>query len=772
MNHLYKTFEFDAILEKVATFAKTPMGMAKVLNLEHITEIILIKENLAKLDEAIRIILRFNDCPFDNIDDISDSLNKARKGAILSVLELYRVSNVIEGSRRIKDFAASIPFKDIPYFLEAVDELVVINSVRKEILRCITPSLEIADSASPTLNKIRKEIKQKEQEVRSKLEQIVKNSAELMSDALITFRNDRLVVPLKIANKYALGGIIHDISDSGQTAFVEPQSVIELNASFYRLKQKEKEEIEIILRNLSSLVKENYDVLFRNQEIITDLDFIFAKANYANSINAQIAKISDETEIELHHARHPLIDPKLVVANDFILKGNQKMILITGPNTGGKTVALKTVGLLVLMNQSGLAIPVDGEARLGVFTEIFADIGDEQSISNSLSTFSSHLVRIINVVNNVKPTSLVIIDEIGGGTDPKEGEALGMAVLEHLHLHGGCSLITTHYSNLKSFAIDSGYIINASMEFDKAALKPAYKLQLGIPGQSYAFEISRRLGLPNELIKRSIEFKYQYSTQSEILLEKMEKELNRVKEKEEALAIKEQVIKEKEAELEAKTKDLEAYQEELKTQAEDEVNKLVDVALKEIDEIVASIKEKNSSEIKMHEWIKAKKDLEDLTIKEEIVVDENYEFKKGDYVFINSLNKAGTIVQKKGQGYLVNCGAISLVVKSDDITLTNKPKKQVPQQAKVSTTTGLKHVNAECNIIGLRVEEALNVLDKYLDDALLVHLKTVRIIHGHGSGALRTAVHNYLRTKNYVKEFRLGGMGEGGVGATVVTLGD
>lgn len=772
MNHLYKTFEFDVILEKVAAYSNTSMGKDRILHLKPMTNYYQLKDELDHLDEVIRIIYSYDSCPFSGIYNIESSLNKASKDGVLLIEELFTIAQVIEGTRKIKDFAKNVPISDIPYFKSLVDELVIATSLSNQILNCISPTYEIYDNASSELRKIRKEMKLIEGEVKNKLNHLVRTHSEYMSDAVVTYRNGRMVVPLKVNHKYALGGIIHDLSASGQTAFVEPSIVMELNATLSRLKEQEKEEIHKILKGLSMLVKEDYEELSRNQEILCELDFLFAKGLYARETKSNIASLSNENEIELKRARHPLLDPTRVVPNDFILKDDKKMILITGPNAGGKTVALKTVGLFALMNQCGLALPCD-KAVLGIFDKIFASIGDEQSIINSLSTFSSHLTRIIDIVNNITSNSLVVIDEIGGGTDPKEGEALAMAILEYLHDHNCCTLVSTHYSNLKSFAFDSGYIINASMEFDEANLKPAYKLQLGVPGQSYAFEISKRLGLKGKIIRRSKEFKRKYSTRYERLMNRMEKELNKIRFKERELKEKESEIEARLNELTKKEEILEKEKQKIKEEADLKVQELISDAKKQINEIVEKIKEKEESSLKMHEWINAYKELDDLSEEDEEEIDEDSkDFEIDDYVFISTLSKSGTIIQKKSGKYVVDIGGVKVNVKGEDLVRSKKKEEPKVNVSSSLRATPSKHVPVELNLIGMRVEEALNSLDKYLDDVLLVHLKHVRIIHGHGTGALRNAVHNYLRSKSFVKEFRLGIPQEGGVGATIVKLGD
>lgn len=769
MRHLYDVLEFNIIKDKVASFAATKMGREYIENLEHLTDIHEIRLALLKSDEAMRIIYSFGTCPLSQIHDISLSLIKAKKNAILNIEELYRIASNIEAVQNIITFKGQVHLENIDSFNEYVSSLVYLHYLSKKIFNVISPNLEILDSASSTLNKIRKEIKKITSEIKSKMDSYMQSNSEFLSDEVVTRRNDRLVIPVKSTYKHQIQGVIHDESSSGNTSFVEPTFAVLLNAKLDNLRNEEQVEINRILRMLSSDVADDADILLNNQKWISELDIMFAKGQYGKSINGQIAEMVNEPTIVFKHARHPLIDKKKVVANDVVLGGeNHKILLISGPNTGGKTVYLKLTGLLVLMSQAGIPIPVDGEAKLSLFNNIFVDIGDEQSIEQSLSTFSSHMEKIISMVDEVDDKSLVILDELGGGTDPKEGESIAMAFIEYLHKKNSFAIVTTHYSNLKVFALEQGYIQNGSMLFDEENMKPQYHLALGVIGKSYALEISKRLGLDSYIINRAKYYKDYYMSQSEKLEEKLEEKMKLIHQKEEENIKNKEELARLKTNIEIELANIEKEKEQIKENAQNMIDELVAEAMKEIDNTVDQIKNKDKEELKMHEWIAAKKTLKTYLSKDEDDDEESSDLQVGDFVRLKTMNKTGTITRVKGEKYMVDCGGMTITVSGSDLQRWKKvEEKKTPF---ISASTGLKHVNAELNIIGLHIEEALPKLEKYIDDARSVHLKNVRIIHGHGTGALRKMVHDYLKGKKFVEDYRLGGAGEGGVGATVVTL--
>ena len=769
MRHLYDVLEFNIIKEKVASFAATKMGRDYFENLEHSIDLHEIRYALAKSDEAMRIIYSFGTCPLSQIHDISMSLIKAKKQAVLNIDELYRIASNIEAVQNIITFKGQVHLDNIDTFNEYVSSLVYLHYLSKKIFNVISPNLEILDSASSTLNKIRKEIKKIASEIRSKMDAYVQSNSDYLSDEVVTRRNDRLVIPVKASYKHQIQGIIHDESSSGNTAFVEPTFAVLLNAKLDNLRNEEQVEINRILRMLSSDVSDDADALLNNQKWITELDIMFANGQYGKSIDGKIPEIVYEPTIVFKHARHPLIEKKKVVANDISLGGDShKILLISGPNTGGKTVYLKLTGLLVLMAQAGIPIPVDGEAKLSVFNNIFVDIGDEQSIEQSLSTFSSHMEKIISMVDEVDDKSLVILDELGGGTDPKEGESIAMAFIEYLHKKNSFAIVTTHYSNLKVFALEQGYIENGSMLFDEENMKPQYHLALGVIGKSYALEISKRLGLDSYIIDRAKYYKDYYMSQSEKLEERLEEKMKLIHQKEEENILMQENLNKLRQEIELEKEKTVKEREKIKENAQNMIDELVGEAMKEIDNTVEQIKNKEKEDLKMHEWIAAKKTLKTYLSNDEDDEDNNANFNVGDFVRLKTMNKTGTITRIKGEKYMIDCNGMSITVPGNELQRWKKAEEK--KSAVITRATGLKQVNAELNIIGLYVEEALPKLEKYIDDARSVHLKTVRIIHGHGTGALRKMVHDYLKGKKFVEEYRLGGAGEGGVGATVVTL--
>ncbi|MDD3383276.1 MAG: endonuclease MutS2 [Bacilli bacterium] len=770
MRSINEILEFNTVLEKLANFAVTLSAKTKIINLEVSTDYYYIEEELKKTEEILNITYKYGKCPIDFIHEILPSLDRAYKGGNLSIEELYHISIQAEGISRIKSFAKSIEMTNIDNFNYICNSLNPIMELKKEVERCISPTLTIYDNASSVLSNIRKEIKNKENEIRKTLNKYLKNNEDYLSDLLITIRNDRLVIPVKSAHKYAFGGIIHDQSDSGQTFFVEPEEVVSINSKLQVLKHKESEEIEKIIQGLTDIVRKNYEDFKRNFELIVELDFLFAKGAYGKQINAKIAELSNNKEIFLIKARHPLLDFKKVIANDFKIGNNFKnILLVTGPNTGGKTVSLKTVGLLVMMNQAGLAIPVDFEAKLSVFSNIFVDIGDEQSIEQSLSTFSSHLRKIINIVDAVDENSLIIVDELGGGTDPRQGEALAMSILDYFHGKNALVLATTHYSNLKKFAIDEGYIANASLMFDSDKIEPKYKLIYDVSGKSYAFEISQRLGLRKSIIEEALKYYKKYSSQSDIMIEKLEEAVSEVDSQKRNIEIEKSELNDKIIEYNLKLQELSKEKEKIKEESNEEIKKIVSNAEEEINKIINELKSIPNDEIKMHQWIQTKHRIKNMIdTNESDIPKSNEDFSINEIVFLPMLNKTARVVRINKDDYGVEVGNVMLNINKNQLQKYNKklekPKITIVSKAKKEKTL------SECNLIGMHIDEALVVLDKYLDDALLMHYKFVRIIHGSGTGVLRKAVHKFLDNKNFIESYRLGGAGEGGVGATVVTF--
>lgn len=769
MRSAEQILEFHLVKERLKAYALTELGRNQVENLTFFKERVLVADELAKTKEALRVVFAYSRMPIEFIHNIQLSLEKALKHTILEPLELYRIGSQARGIVQIKSFYDRLEMENIPNISYLVNSLSPCKHLKEEIDRCISSQLEILDSASPTLHRIRKEIQAKEAEVRRKLDSIIRSKADYLAETLITIRNDRLVIPVKSSHKNAVLGIIHDQSDSLQTVYIEPMPVVELNYVISRLKLQEKEEIERILTVLTNRVAEEYDRLTTNLEMITALDFMFAKGQFAKELDAYIPQLSLKQEIHLPRARHPLLAKEFVVANDYHLGGDSpEMMLITGPNTGGKTVGLKTIGLLTMMAQSGLAIPTNEGAIIGIFTQFFVDIGDDQSIAQSLSTFSSHMSKLITFVQKVDNHSLILLDEIGGGTNPNEGEAIAMALFDYFAQKQALVVATTHYSNLKSYALDKGIISITSMEFDDATMRPTYRLLQDVFGRSYAFEISRNLGLSELIINQAKRYKDYYASQIDVLSEKLD--IQRIAfEKEKSLleAAKNEFNVSKQ-ELLLEQEKYKKLNQDLQMKAQEKVEEIIQDSLEKIEEIKATVL--NNQDAKLHHYIQAKKQLETLAVNESVTHLDNSTFEVGDSVLVKSIKKVGKVQRKKGDTYVIYVNGISLQTSASDLELKTIQDKPELSQRKVSYLRNSGVVPLELHLIGLRVEEALSKLDKYLDDALAIHYKQVRIVHGHGTGALRKAVHEFLDNQAYVASYRLGGAGEGGLGATVVEL--
>jgi DNA mismatch repair protein MutS2 len=763
--------EFNLVLNQIATFALTSLAKEQLLNLKINYNKNYIKDQLELLDQAIGLTYKFGPIPLDSIHDIRVYLGIASKDGTLTPESLYRIGSQTDAIKKIINYKKNVNFEKAQRIKTIIEQLAALTELQISIDKCIGPNLELRDQASSELARIRKDIIKKESEVRRKLESYISRNAEFLSDSIITIRNDRLVIPVKATYKFKFGGIIHDQSDSGQTFYVEPEEVVLINAQLSSLKFQESDEIDRILFALSQLVKTNHDVLLLNFELLTLLDFTFAKAKYAKENNAIVAEVVGQQIVKMIKARHPLIDKKKIVANDFYIgEQENKIILITGPNTGGKTVALKTVGLLAMMNQACLPLTVDIEVKLGIFDNFFVDIGDDQSLQHELSTFSSHLIKIIEIIENVTAKSLVLVDELGGGTDPRQGEALAMTILEYFNKKQCLVLATTHYYNLKTFAIEEGYITNSSMAFDEAKIIPTYQLRYGIAGKSYAFEISKKLGLNESIISRAQEYQKRFDSESDNLLKQLDKKLAEAELKNielsknlESLNIQLDTNNKLQSKLETELK-------ELNNKAEDKVEELVFEALEQIEQIVDKVRSQPSDELKMHQWIEAKSKLKGL-LKEDSEKNElvSKTFEVNETVFVTKLNKIGTIVRLSSKNtYMVAVGNISLEVKANEISKHKVEKRKT--NVSLRTNQGLGRVGLELNLIGQRVDEALVNLASYIDSARIAHYQSIRIIHGFGTGALRKAVHNYLDSQRYIKDYRLGGEAEGGHGATVVSL--
>ena len=783
-----KKLEYNQILDKLSTYCHTYIGKQYCFDLLPSNEVQTVKSNLTKTEQAVALIERNGTPPISEIEDISVYIKMLESSQTLSAKALLDISNILEMNYELKTYFKS--FKDDPSFdhlYEYFDRLYynssisnIIDKIKKSILDANT----IADSASQNLNSIRRTQRRCEQDIKNKLNTIIHSStySKYMQENVVTIRNDRYVIPIKQEYRSQVKGFIHDISSSGSTVFIEPLPIFDLNNQLKNLKVDEANEIERILQNLSSLLFAYTDELKMSVNAIGDLDFIFGKAKYSNAIKGITPTINENKFINLVNARHPLIDENKVVPISLNLGKDFKLLIITGPNTGGKTVTLKTVGLLSCMACSGLNIPADNGSSIYVFDQIFADIGDDQSISDSLSTFSSHMINITNIVNSATENSLIIVDELGSGTDPLEGANLAISILEYFKNNSILTIATTHYQELKRYAISNEDVQNASVEFDIENLKPTYKLIVGIPGKSNAFAISEKLGLKKEIIDKAKSLMTKQDVDIETLLKKIyddkltiekekdqiEKNLNQIEVLKKNLQRDDLKVKQKEKELIDNAK-LEARK--VLQDAKDEATNLIN-EMKKIEESTDTIAKLNNLRNKLNDSIKNqtvsnKLNYSSMPIDRDKIV-------PNSKVFVTSFGQNGIVLSNINKSDEVQV-QIGLIKTNVNINFLEEPrnlkndltKKQSVSQPRVSKT---KLANSELNVIGLTVDEAIPLVDKFLDDCFLAKLKTARIVHGKGTGKLRTGIHSFLKKNKRVESFRIGTYGEGEMGVTVVEL--
>ncbi len=780
-DRIYHVLEYKKIIEQLAEQATSSLGKEQAKKLKPSTEVEQVRKWQKDTDEAAHIYRLKGHVPLGGISDIRPSIKRASIGGMLQPEECMDVASTIYGGKQMKKFIEEIEDVEIPILLELVEQIVPLNELERSIKNCIDEHGKVLDGASDKLRTLRSRIRTFEGRIRDKLEGWTKSKSKMLSDAIITIRNDRYVLPVKQEYRGNFGGIVHDQSASGATLFMEPQAIVELNNQLQEAKVQEKHEVERILMELSERIASDEGFLYQNVEVLAQLDFMFAKARLGKTMRGAMPGINDQGIIKMRQARHPLISEDEVVPNDVDLGEDFSSIVITGPNTGGKTVTLKMVGLCSLMAQAGLQIPAQDGCEMTVFENIFADIGDEQSIEQSLSTFSSHMTNIVDILSKVDHKSLVLFDELGAGTDPQEGAALAMSILDDVVSRGARVIATTHYPELKAYGYNRDGVINASVEFDIQTLKPTYRLLIGVPGRSNAFEISRRLGLRENVIEKAQEHMGSDSKSVENMIASLE-ESKRGAEKdyEEAESLL-QEAQDMHRELEQKWSDFEAKREELYKKAEDKAQKAIEKARQEAEEIVSEMRQmKNQADMKEHEWIEARKMLDeaqpDLAKKQTKQQEpkpkkKQPELQVGDEVKVLSLDRTGHIAEKVSEKeYQVQLGIMKMKVKAKDIEFIKReePLKEKP----MATVKGSSHhVKPELDLRGERYEEALRRLEKYLDDALLAGYPNVSIIHGKGTGALRNAVEQYAKKHRSIKSVRSGGMNEGGGGVTILELG-
>lgn len=787
----FKTLEYEKIIAQLASFAASPLAKDLCLGLTPRTDLYEIEAAQRETSDALTRLLRKGTISFSGVTDVRGILKRLEIGSILGTEELLRVAKLLEVCARVKAYSRRDTEEEGRDSLDDLfDALQPLTPVSSEIRRCIVSEDEIGDDASSALFKIRRAMRQTNDKVHAQLISMVNGSARTyLQDAVITMRNGRYCIPVKSEYRGQVPGMIHDQSATGSTLFVEPMAVVKLNNELRELELKEEQEIEVILSTLSSLAASELETISDDLTLLTQLDVIFAKARLSLSYNGSEPKFNTQGWIRIKKGRHPLLDKSKVVPIDIHLGREFQLLVITGPNTGGKTVSLKTVGLFTLMGQAGLHIPAFDGSELSVFEDVFADIGDEQSIEQSLSTFSSHMTNIVSILGRATDRSLVLFDELGAGTDPTEGAALAIAILSNLHRQGARIMATTHYSELKVFALTTPGVENGCCEFSVETLRPTYRLLIGIPGKSNAFAISSKLGLPDEII---LEAKTHLTEQDEsfedliadlensrVTIEKEREEIDRYKQEI-------QVLKQR---LEQKQDKLDNSREAILRKANEEARAILQEAKDYADTTMRNFNKFGKANVSAKEMEQERDRLrkklsgveKNLSIKPDTKPKKELkpkDLKIGDAVKVLSLNLKGTVStlpNSKGNLY-VQMGILRSQVNIKDLERIDEPEITGPGIGKGTGGSGKikmsksSSVSMELNLLGKTVDEAVAELDKYLDDASLAHMPSVRIVHGKGTGALRKGVQNYLRRNKHVKSFRLGEFGEGDAGVTIAEL--
>ena len=785
-----KTLEYNKIIDKLTEFAGSALAKEMCRNLQPSTDLYEIQALQKETSDALSRIYQKGAVSFRGVRDIRGSIKRLEIGAIIGINELLSICSLLEVCSKVKAYSRNDRDPDFEDSLEAMFQaLQPLTPVSSEIRRCIASEEELNDDASPALFKIRRSMRQINDKVHAQLQTMVNGSARAyLQDAVVTMRNGRYCIPVKAEHRGQIPGMIHDQSSTGSTLFVEPMAVIKLNNDLRELELKEEKEIEMILATLSARCGEETEALRDDLDLLTKLDFIFARAQLSRSMNGTQPDFNEEGRILIKKGRHPLLDKKKVVPIDIQLGKDFELLIITGPNTGGKTVSLKTVGLFTLMGQAGLHIPAFDHSELSVFHEVFADIGDEQSIEQSLSTFSAHMTNTVSILKEADDRSLVLFDELGAGTDPTEGAALAIAILSNLHRRGSRVMATTHYSELKVFALSTPGVENGCCAFDVEPLRPTYRLLIGVPGKSNAFAISQKLGLSQDIIEEAKTHLTKQDEDFEDLLADLEQKRVTIEQERDQINSYKEEIRELKQRLESKQEKLDLSRDKILREANEQARNILQeakdyadttirnfqkygkaagVSAKDMEKERGKLREKMSTVDKKLSAKNAapKKSHKQLTAKDLHI---------GDSIKVLSLNLKGTVStlpDAKGNlfvqmGILHSQVNIRDLEKLDDTVITGGNfSKTGSGKIKMSKSAS---VSTEINLLGKTVDEAIMELDKYLDDAYIAHLPSVRIVHGKGTGALRKGVHNYLRRQKHVKSYRLGEFGEGDAGVTIV----
>ncbi|WP_251516197.1 MULTISPECIES: endonuclease MutS2 [Staphylococcus] len=772
--------EFDKIKALVEKEAMSDIGVEKIKAMSPATDIKTVEFQINETDEIAQIYNKHRLPSLSGLSKISHYIHRATIGGVLNVRELNLIKRLIQVQNQYKTFYNNLLEEDeevkYPILDERMNQLPVLTNVYQEIhQKC--DAHDLYDHASYELQGIRSKISTTTQRIKQNLDKIVKSQAnqKKLSDAIVTVRNERNVIPVKAEYRQDFKGIVHDQSASGQTLYIEPTSIVEMNNQISRLKNDEAAERERILTEITALVAENAEECLTSESIMGQIDFLTAKSRYARDIKGTKPQFTEERSVYLPKAFHPLLDQETVVANTIEFAEDVNTVIITGPNTGGKTVTLKTLGLIIIMAQSGLLIPTLDGSKLGVFDNVYCDIGDEQSIEQSLSTFSSHMKNIVEILQDANKQSIILFDELGAGTDPSEGAALAMSILDYVQEIGALVMATTHYPELKAYSYNRTGVMNASVEFDVNSLSPTYKLLMGVPGRSNAFDISRKLGLTTKIIQKAKSMIGQDEQEINEMIASLEYNSKRVDEQRIEL---DQLLREAQSvhdDLAKQYSQYQNYQKQLIEQAKEKANQRVKTATKEADTILKELRQlrdKKGADVKEHELIDKKKQLDDQyeakSIKKEVQKQKYDEIKAGDEVKVLTYGQKGEVLELvDNDEAVVQMGIIKMKLPLSDLEKTKKTK---PQPTKMVKRQNRQSIKMELDLRGYRYDEAMVAVDQYLDQAVLSNYEQVYIIHGKGTGALQKGVQNHLKQHKNVSSFRNGMPSEGGFGVTVATL--
>ena len=781
-NKVLDMLEYNIILKEVSGFASTYIGKNRILNLLPSNNFDEVNKLISETSEAYSMLKRFGNIPIDSIEDVDIALKLLGSSHVLSCKDLLDLCKILKLSRLLSfyfynDNVVASDFPNLePYFESLYSNLDIENTIFSKIIDETT----IDDRASSNLYSIRRKLKSVELSIKDKLNSFIHSStySKFIQEPVVTIRNNRYVIPVKDEYRSNIKGFIHDVSSSGATVFIEPMAVFEMNNEISDLHLKEAKEIQEILLSLTNLLAPIAKNIEKDLELIGILDFIFARAKYSIHINATMPVLNQDKKIDLINARHPLISPDKVVPISLNLGIDYKTLVITGPNTGGKTVTLKTVGLLCLMAYSGLFLPVDENSSIHVFENVFANIGDEQSIEASLSTFSSHMVNIIQILNNLSSNSLVLLDELGSGTDPIEGSFLAISILETLFNNNCLTICTTHYPEIKNYTLGTSGFENASCEFDIENLKPTYKLLIGIPGKSNAFAISKRLGLDSKILDRANHFMKESDISIEELLKSIYDDKIKIEKEKEIIQKNLNQIELLRKSLEKDNFDLTEKRNKIIEDAKIEARNILLNAKEQVSTAISEISKASNSSTGIKDLNNIRNSINDeikntLSIKpEHITFTEHEKIVKGDTVYVKTLNQNGNVLNNpdKSGNVIVQIGNTKLTLHCSLLKIVKDTKKKTTSNYNVKQSFKSKTATTEINVIGYNVEEAIFAVDKFLDDSSLAKLSSVRIVHGKGTGTLRTGIHTFLKKHPHVNSFRLGTFGEGETGVTVVDL--